>query len=212
MNKTRKKVLIACLSILAAVVLAVGATFIVYFSTTLSAEDCIEYCREHSGRSANEFMVVGDGRYTYDYLYYVAINGDESKSQEVFVFKNKPLGKSDAFNRRVFVADNAGVGNSKVGVLQFHTREDDGKKDTAATLLLFASNASGVTYYETTFVKYGVEQTSKKEVVYTADGGWLSVITDLGYKEGVTTTIKKVDFYNAKGELVYTFYPQNETV
>ncbi len=147
------KIGIITILLVATVILIIFAHF---FLTTLSVQDCIDYCLENTKRNATNFVRLGDGRYVADYAYFIAADGDSSKPQEVFVFKEKFLGSITAFDRYEFVmsstqSDNETEKENKFGSIQFFPRDDNGEKSTRSTLIFFgARKDSDITEYEYT--------------------------------------------------------------
>lgn len=178
-----------------------------YFFTTLSAEECIEYCLENTNRSATNFTRIGDGRYVEDYAYYIAVDGDSSKPQEVFVFKKKFLGFIH-FDRYKFVmsstqSKNNAKDENKFGSIQFFTRNDNGEKETESTLIFFGTQKdSDITEYE---YKLTVREGSNiyRGNVSKGESVWFVKFyglcnTDENYKK----LVSEVKFYDSNGDLV----------
>lgn len=202
----RNKILKRCIliTVLSAAVIF-SAIFVHYFFTTMSVDKCIEYCIEHSERNATNFVRIGDGRYTADYAYFIAADGDSSKAQEIFVFKRIFLGFI-TFDRYKFVmssTQSGREGENKFGSLQFFTRNDKGEKETEATLLFFGANRdSDITTYEYTLtVREGSNVYSGN--VVKDNSIWFVKFYGLGnIDENDKKIISDVKFYDSNGNLV----------
>lgn len=205
MKKTRK-ILIA---IPAVIIAGTLISLLVYFLSTMSSADCMNYCKEHTERNATKFVRIGDGRYVDDYAYWIASDGDSKKAQEVFVFKKKSLGILH-FDRYEFVMDSTRdvqpEDAEKVGSIQFFTRNDSEEKETGSTLLFFgaASDSDIVRYEYTLTVKEG-SNVYNGNVVF-GDGVWFVKFFDLGnVDENRKKLISKVKFFDSKNKLIYTY-------
>lgn len=144
----KKKILIFGLVVISVIVVAVGINFGVYMLSTMSAQACAEYCVENSMRGATQFSCLGDGRYTYDYNYWIAVDGNKDKGQEAFVFKKVRSGIFDLNRYRFVVGSNQGSGtDSSIGSLEFFTRNDKGEKETSPSLIYFGSLSDADVFY-----------------------------------------------------------------
>lgn len=186
-------------------VLVFGAMFAHYFFTTMSIDKCIAYCREHTERNATNFVRIGDGRYIEDYAYFIAADGDSSKPQEIFVFKRKFLGfiTLDRYKFVMSSTQSGREGEDKFGAIQFFTRNDEGEKETGATLLFFGANKdSDITTYEYTLtVKEGSNVYSGN--VEKTNSVWFVRFYGLGnVDENTKKMISDVKFYDSEGNLV----------
>lgn len=193
-----KKKLFTVLVIIAVLLCAVIS---IHFLTTKSVEQCFEYCRDNSRRSATEFMWIGDGRYVKDYVYLIASNGGASAGQEIFVFKRTPLFSVYAFNRYrpvISSAQGSETSEKSVGSLLFQTRNDKGKKDDKLTLLFYsASSDNDIVEYEYTLEESGNEKHKSGAVRYGNDA-WLVTFTDIGESK----KLKEIRFYDKNRNLI----------
>lgn len=195
----KRGILITVLS--AAVIFA--AVFAHYYFTTMSPDECKEYCIENTQRNATDFVVFSDGRYIESYIYYVAADGDSSKAQELFIFKRKYFGPLARYEFIMSSTQSGREGEEKFGSVQFFTINDDGEKDTDSTLLFFGSKKdSDISTYEYTLtVKEGSNVYSGNvqnyhSIWYVRFCGLNN--TDEDYKK----VISDVKFYDSKGNLV----------
>lgn len=202
-NKIVKCILVTVLSF----VLVFSVIFVYYFSTTMSVQDCKEYCVENTERSSTNFSRIGDGRYKEDYAYFIAADGDSSKPQEIFVFKKKFLGFI-TFDRYEFVMSSTQSnynteGENNFGSIQFFTRNDSGEKETGATLLFFGANKdSDITEYEYTLTVREGSNVYRGNVVRN-EFVWYVKFYDLGnVDENNKKMVSEVKFYDSKGNLV----------
>lgn len=191
----------------AAVIVIVSAFAIHYLCTTLSASACIDYCIENTSRGATEFSCFGDGRYAADYKYFVAVDGDTSKPQEIFVFKRKFFGPI-AFNRYSNVIMHSSQNYStndtnKFGALEFVAENDEGEKENGSTLIFFGANKdSHITEYEYTLTVREGSNVYKGRVV-NGDRIWFVKFFDLGdFDENTKKIVSDVKFYDEDGNFV----------
>lgn len=202
-SKKVKKYVIICFAIICIIF---SCLTVYYFATTMSVNQCIKYCIEHTERNATKFSRVGDGRYVDDYAYFIAADGDPKKPQEIFIFKQKNLGSS-ILDRYVFVMSSvqsdSEKDNNSFGAIQFFTRNDKGEKEGTATLLFYGA------YKDSTIASYEYKLTVRegsniyKSNILNAEDIWFLKFTDLcDYDETRKKMVSDVKFYNVIGELV----------
>lgn len=178
--------------------------------TTKSVAQCVEYCQENSIRSAKTFIRIGDGRYVKDYAYWIAADGDSSKSQEIFIFRKKYLFMTHGFDRFVFVTSSVqskeSNSGSLIGSFQFHTRRDNGEKEDASTLLFYSSTADNdIVRYECIVEENGTQKREEGHVNY-GNEVWLIKFTDIRSGENnESKKILEVKFYDKNNKLIYTY-------
>lgn len=201
-----KKRLVLCVT---AVFAILALIFVWYFASTKSPIECIEYCRKNTKREATSFCRIGDGRYIEDYAYWIAEDGDPSKSQEIFIFKRKNLGPLE-FDRYEFVLSSVQNTNdceeTKVGSVQFFTRKDNGDKETNSTLLFYGATAdSDIQSYQYKITQAGELETHQGKILKT-DSVWILKIFDLGNgDENNKRQITEVNFFDSDEKLIYSY-------
>ncbi len=209
MKRNAKPIILASVFI---AVLTAAVIFTVYFSTTLSARQCEEYCLANTQRNATVFGVLKDGRYAEkDYIYRIATDGDADKAQEIFVFRQKPLGILN-FNRYEFVtsstaldsaADTAGVGS-----IRFFSRNDKNEREKGYTLLYYGVRAeSDIVQYEYTLTTREGSNVYRGNVS-KADSFWYVKFYNVGaydLNEVTKAQISDVRFLDADGNTVAQF-------
>ena len=193
-------------------VLAVSVIFAVYFSTTLSAQQCQAYCLANTQRNATVFGVLKDGRYAEkDYIYRIAVNGDAGKAQEIFVFRQKPLGILN-FNRYEFVTSSTALDSSAntagVGCIRFITRNDKNEREKGYTLLYYGvRDESDIAQYEYTLTTREGSNVYRGNVS-KADGFWYVKFYNVGafdLNEVTKAQISDVHFLDSNGNTVAVF-------
>ncbi len=184
-------------------------SFILYLATTKSPTACIEYCVENSSRGATEFVRFADGRYVQDYTYWIASNGDSSKTQEIFIFKRKFIGPFK-LDRYVFVISSnlpsALYEKTEAGSIRFFTENDDGEKDIESTLLFYGATAdSNIKRFEYTLTnRHGSNIYSEDLKDY--DGVWFVQICGINdIDEKYKYIISNVNFYDENNNVVCSF-------
>lgn len=203
----KKRIFKYSLIMVFSIILAFSINLIYYFSTTLSVQDCRNYCLENTERNSTYFSRIGDGRYVEDYAYFIAANGDPDKPQEIFIFKKKFWG-SFSFDRYEFImsstqSDKNEEDETEFGSIHFFTRNDAGEKETGATLLFFGANmGSDITEYEYT-LKVGEKSNIYKKSVTRGEFVWFIKFYDLGNADkNNKKTVSDIKFYDSKGNLV----------
>lgn len=201
---TKKKIIKRCIliTVLSGVVIF-SAVFAHYYFTTMSPDDCKEFCIENTQRNATDFVVLSDGRYIESYIYYVAADGDSSKAQELFIFKRKYFGTIARYEFIMSSTQSGREGEEKFGSVQFFTKNDKGEKETDSTLLFFGTKKDSdiATYEYTLTVKEGSNVYSGNvqnhhSIWYVKFCGLNN--TDDNYKK----VISDVKFYDSDGNLV----------
>lgn len=86
MKTVLKKLIKIIVIVLLVLVAASLILYAVYIGTTLSAEGARQYASEHSDRNASDFFWCNIN----EKVYYIPKNGDQTKPQELFVFKQLP--------------------------------------------------------------------------------------------------------------------------
>lgn len=201
---TKNKIIKRCILItVLSVAVIFSAVFAYYYFTTMSPDDCKEFCIENTQRNATDFVLFSDGRYIESYIYYVAADGDSSKAQELFIFKRKYFGPIARYEFIMSSTQSGREGEEKFGSVQFFTRNDKGEKETGATLLFFgAERDSDITTYEYTLtVREGSNVYSGNVQKYNSI--WYVKFYGLGNTdENYKKVITDVKFYDSKGNLV----------
>lgn len=217
MKKRTTKISIA---IVVAIILAFAISFASYYFTTMSYDDCVEYCQSNSARYATKFSVFKDGRYNEDYIYLIAADGESTSEQEIFVFKMKHSWpwRLDRYKFVLSSVENnndlvSQTGAKQFGALQFFTRNDDGEKATDSTLIFFGASAdSDIRSYKYTLTVREGSNVYSGNIGRYEDDSWLIKFygcsdTDDDYKK----VISDVKFYDSKGKLVGTWNPTAES-
>lgn len=200
-NKIVKFILITVLS----VVLVLSAIFVYFFASTMSVDGCIKYCRENSDRGATNFEIIMDGRYINDYAYFIAADGESSKSQEIFVFRRKYLG---SVFRYKFVMSNTQssygmTGENEIGSIQFLTNNDKGEEEPDSTLLFFgAIKDSDILEYEYSLTVREGTNVYRGTVKRFEDVWFLKFCGLRDTNEPYKKIVSDVKFYDSKGDLV----------
>lgn len=182
---------------------------IYYFVTTMSPNQCIDYCLKHTERNAEKFTRVNDGSYKDGYSYYIAADGDSDKQQEVFIFKKKSLGLS-ILDRYVYIMSSTESNsniydeNRSFGAVQFFKKNDRGEKESGATLLFYgACKDSSIVSYEYTLTVREGSNVYKGYAIVKADGVWFIKFSNLvDYDETSKKLVSDFKFYDSDGNLV----------
>lgn len=188
-------------------VLVLGAMFAHYWFTTKSYNDCLEYCKQNSERKAEKFEVIKDGNYLKDYIYLTAADGDSSKAQEMFIFKETYFGFINLKRYKFVMSSTESTGGTtntnKFGAVQFFATNDKGEKDTSPTLVFFGSTRdSDICAYEYTLT---VREGSNVYKGYIRNGNstWFLKFYGMENTDEVTKRIvSDVKFYDSEGNLV----------
>lgn len=200
-----KKILGLCSCLFVFVLIVV---FSFYFFSTYSVSGCIKYCQQETQRGATVFTRIGDGRYTRDYAYWIAANGDSAKPQELFVFRRKFLGPFQ-FDRYSFVTSSVQSYSLEdsvaAGSIQFTTRNDKNQKEKGMTLLFFGANEYDITNYDFSLT---IREGSAKYHgnLSSSDSVWLLRFYDISNIDVNTKkAISDVTFFNSKNQKICSF-------
>lgn len=214
--KTKKIVI----SIVLAVLVVVGGVFAWYYGTTLSAQGCIDYCKENTKRDATVFRNFGGhSDRVKTYSFWVAEDGDSTKPQEIFVFRSAAfLGlRRSLFNRYKFITgstlsetqkDDAGMSS-----IQFFMQNDDDEKENTYTQLFYGSRAELPVFYgEWTITTTENGKTVKEEkfdesIGYNNNEAWLLELHGLGnINDKQKKEVTEMKVYDESHKLLYTYH------
>lgn len=192
MKKAHRKLII----ILACVILILAAAgiirYAVYIGTSLSSEDSRTYVTEHSDRKATEFLVCTlNGN-----LYYIPENGDTTKPQELFVYKQLPVS-----DRRKFIAE-VKMGEN-VGVFSYPSPQGEEYGLDLENRVYFSANEKHINRCVYVISTNGTEKTYEKWVA--CEMPFIIELENIGTAFNVITKIINVKFYDADGNLVEEF-------
>lgn len=203
----KKKIFLPILILLLCVALFFGSWYVYYLSTTMSADDVLDYCKSHTETNATEFDCVQDGRYVQFYLYWIAADGDDDIGQEIFVFRKTHAGPFKNYRYKYVCKNslkNEGEDVSKVGSLEFYTKNDSNEKESKATQLFFGNlqdtYPTYVTYDVTT--EKGVQTIEDAEVPIWSDC-WL--FTNVSWEDNEEYSISNVKFYDSAKNLIGSY-------
>ena len=196
-----------CLTMLTAVILAFTIVAICFFSSTLSAAGCVDYCRKNTKSGANEFFAIGDDMDGKKYVYYIASHVEPGKSQELFVFECTYL------DRYKFLLSSsqggATDGGEKVGSLKFFPGSGDKDGSTGAALLFFGSIADAkIARCEYSLILTDGEETFMRKKPLTNNNNKVWLIGFYGLSDYDNRTVKDVTFarfFDEDGKLVATY-------
>lgn len=203
---TKKRVLKYSLIAVAAVVVFISI-FLVYISlTSFSYQDCIDYCIENSQRGATIFMRIGDSRHIREYAYFIAADGDPSKPQEMFVFREKKYSLTTPLDRYEFIMsttqENVNSESGKgYGSLRFFAKNDHDETEKGATLIYFgASKESDIFWCDYTVTILEGSLQGRAKVLRGDDNVWFTVFYDLCTTDDTTKKdISDVSFSDIDG-------------
>lgn len=195
------------LAVVLSAVLVFSAVFAHYWFTTKSYDECLEYCRQNSERKAEKFGLIKDGNYLKKYIYLTAADGDSSKAQEIFVFKETYFGLINLKRYKFVMSSTESTGGTtntnKFGAIQFFATNDEGEKDASPTLVFFGSTRDSdiCTYEYTLTVREG--SNVYKGYIRNGDSTWFLKFYGMENTDEVTKRIvSDVKFYDSEGRLV----------
>ena len=188
-------------------------------------DKAIAYCQENSKRGATEFELIGGGSGHDGYFHFIALDGDDEKGQEMFIFKMKRSPFGD--NKLTFFAHAFDEGKP-VGTLQATLRDDNGKKDAGDTLYFFGANKENEPAIDLMIYKYvGVDEDGETVMEYEEDRPWperhfiywsnyndlssRKELQDRGFfligtdESGVKWSVKDVKFMDKDGNVVFEY-------
>jgi len=221
MNKNKT---FLCISIAVVALASVIAWRIYTYNVMLNYDDAYAYCQANSKRNANEFDLMGGGSGIDGYYHFIAMDGDEEKGQELFIFKrnrrfiNLAEGRVGRYTLYVHAFDE----NTPVGSLRLTLRDDWGKKDSGDTIYFFGSNKGEKAIENMTYTYFGVDENGETAYEYKRERPWpqrkriyWNNYNDLGSADrffligmdenGIKWDIKDVKFYDDNGKVVYEY-------
>lgn len=179
--------------ILLILVITSGA-FCHYYISTISAFDCFDYCIEHSQNDAEKFKTkqckIGTGLNQKTYLLFVAINEDETKTQEMFAFRKKHFIFSD-YSRYELVESTIESEGTIASAVSIPTGIG---KNAKRALVVFGSDIKNSGSY---ILK---ENDSNSISIYITDGIWTGVFENFNEE-----TADDIKLYDGSGKLIYSY-------
>lgn len=199
-KKTGFGIMIGLISIL---ILVLVGKCIYYFSSTLSASQCVNFCIEHSNANATSFASYSDPRYTHTYSYFVSADGDNK--QEIFVFRQEYLGPFH-LNRYKLLSCSSDEGTNatseQVGSLLFTTVNDEGRKENTKTLVCYGkTNDEGPIKYTYTLTNDD-GSASFTGFCSVQDGCWMIRFFDITSDYGHKKIISNIKIYDSENHLI----------
>ena len=204
----KKKVLKGCLIAVISIAVVFLIVSVRYFLTTTSIQGCIDYCIENSQRGAATFIRIGDPRHVEEYAYFIAADGDPSKPQEIFVFREKFFGSSSYFDRYVFVMSSTqATGNVEsgqgYGSVRFFAKNDHDETEKGATLIYFgATKESDIAGCEYTVTIPEGSLTGRKKALKDNYVWFISFFDLCSIDDTANKEIYDVRFYDSDGNWV----------
>lgn len=166
--------------------------YAVYIDTSLSPEDGRAYVIEHSDRKATEFVHCTLNGNTY----YIPIDGDTTKPQELFVFKQLPL------SGRLKFIDEVKMGED-VGVYSYPSPQGEEYGLDLENRVYFFANEKHITRCVYVISTNGIEMTYEKG--FPSESPYLFELKNIGTAFNVTTKVINLKFYDTDGNLVAEF-------
>lgn len=183
------KIIVIVLLVLTAASLILYA---VYIGTTLSAEGARQYASEHSDRNASDFFWCNIN----EKVYYIPKNGDQTKPQELFVFKQLPTDARQKFEAAVKMGDD-------VGVYVYPSPQGEKYDLSLENRVYFSANEKHISKCVYIISTNGIEKTYEKGFIDKAP--LIFEIENIGEAFNVTTKIINVKFYDREGNLIEEF-------
>lgn len=180
-----------------------------YFLSTMSPNQCFNYCTENSIRHSNDFMRIDTDDYAQNYSYYIAKDKNPSKPQEMFIFKKFYWGPFhfDRYRLILRTTSDNNTSLSPVGSVQFFPIKDNGEKESGSTIIFFGSSAdSNIRSYKY-ILKIGNEEKVFEENMTSICGVWFIRFSDLNndVDEKSKKELMKVDFLDETENIIYTY-------
>lgn len=197
MNK--KKILkISSAVVFSVLIVLLAVSVSVFFFSTISNPQ--KFCKENSFKNSEDFEFYKTDK-AEDYLFVLSTDNRQSKTQELFVFREKNFGLIKNTNRYVLEFQSSEEnGRETVGCLKFNPLENgkDKKEANASMNVWFSTNPEEISKIE--YIENCEKDGVKKEKKTTFDLAPLQefvVFTDISYETDVTESVK---FYNAQNE------------
>lgn len=201
-KKTSLGIVIGLISILLLVLVGNG---IYYFSSTLSASQCVNFCVEHSNANATSFASYSDPRYTHTYSYFVSSDGNDK--QEIFVFRQEYFGPFH-LNRYKLLSCSSDEGTNttseQVGSLLFTTVNDEGQKENGKTLVCYGKTKDEGPIKYTYTLTNDDGSASFTGSCSVQDGCWMIRFFDITSDYGHKKVISNIKIYDSADHLIGT--------
>lgn len=192
MKTVLKKLIKIIVIVLLVLVAASLILYAVYIGTTLSAEGARQYASEHSDRNASDFFWCNIN----EKVYYIPENGDQTKPQELFVFKQLPTDARQKFEAAVKMGDD-------VGVYVYPSPQSEKYDLSLENRVYFSANEKHISKCVYIISTNGIEKTYEKGFIDEAP--LIFEIENIGEAFNVTTKIINVKFYDREGNLIEEF-------
>lgn len=192
MKTVLKKSIKIIVIVLLVLTVAIFTLYAVYIGTTLSPEDARQYAAEHSDRNASDFFGCNIDKK----VYYIPENGDQTKPQELFVFKQLPTDARQKFEAAVKMGDD-------VGVYVYPSPQGEKYDLVLENRVFFSANEKHISRCVYIISTNGIEKTYEK--TFIAEAPLIFEIENIGEAFNVTTKIINVKFYDRDGNLIEEF-------
>lgn len=179
MSKTKKIII----SVVAAIILMLGAYVAYIFSTTFSYEQALNYCLENTQIEAKEFYFCG-----YEEYDCFLAKGSKDDHQELFRFKQGGLLSFKRYRK----AGADGGDNTTVGVLLEFSKDENGKNTPVKNYTFYSASDRMINKCVYTISINGVD----KEYTRGLSGTFIFTINDIGIKDGLQRDLEKITFYH----------------
>lgn len=179
MSKTKKIII----SVVAAIIVMLGAYVAYIFSTTYSYDQALNYCLEHTQIGATEFYFCGNDGY-----HYFLAEGNKDDRQELFRFEQEGM---FSFNR--FRKAGADVGDdTTVGSFLYFSKDENGKNSSIKNYTFYSTSDKMINKCVYTISINGVD----KEYTKGLSDTFVFTINDIGIKDGLQRELEKITFYH----------------
>lgn len=179
MSKTKKIII----SVVAAIIVMLGAYVAYIFSTTYSYKQALNYCLENTQIEAKEFHFCG----YYEYDCFLA-EGNKDDLQELFRFKPGGLLSFKRYRK----AGSDGGDNTTVGVLLEFSKDENGKNTPIKNYTFYSTSDKMINKCVYTISINGVD----KEYTKGLSNKFIFTINDIGIKDGLQRELEKITFYH----------------
>lgn len=179
MSKTKKIII----SVVAAIIVLLGAYVAYIFSTTYSYNQALNYCLKHTQIGATEFYFCSrDG-----YHYFLA-EGNKDDRQELFRFEQEGM---LAFNRYRTAGGDVGD-DTTVGSFLYFSKDENGKNSSIKNYTFYSTSDKMINKCVYTISINGVD----KEYTKGLSDKFVFTIIDIGIKDGLQRELEKITFYH----------------
>ncbi len=205
----KKRLMWIFLGIFSVALIAVLVCLITFISKSMDASGMSRYCTENTETNATSFLATrhmeGGGKNWTEYAFWVAEDG-VSDQQELYIFQKVqfgPIKSSREWDRFRLACHVSGNPDEIVSSIIFTPRDTRNRKQSTNWMVFYSSGQPHVSRCTFTVEEDGKTCTISGKGVATGKA-FVTILPDLGVKDGVSRKFVKAEFFDVEGNLVET--------